>query len=80
MCAYADPAEPVLVQSLMIGAVATIAVAGLLTVRFLDRPYENESGSIKPTAMSRSLGLMEGEWLRFHAPARIPCDERGTPA
>jgi hypothetical protein len=48
-------------------------------VRFLDRPYENASGSIKPTAMTRSLGTIERGWIRFEARARIPCDERGSP-
>jgi hypothetical protein len=79
MCFYADPAEPPLVQALMIGAVAAIAASGLLTVRLLDRPYENVSGSIEPTAMRRSLGIIERDWLRLQAQARIPCDDRGTP-
>jgi hypothetical protein len=79
MCFYADPGEPLLVQALMIGAVAAIVGSGLLTVRFLDRPYENASGSIKPTAMTRSLGTIERGWMRFEARARIPCDERGSP-
>jgi hypothetical protein len=42
----------------MIAAITTIVVSGLLLVRFLDKPYENESGSITPTAMARSLALM----------------------
>jgi hypothetical protein len=78
-CFYADPREPLPVQALMIGAVAAIATAGLLSVRFLDRPYENMSGSIKPSAMTRSLSIIESDWARFQAGARIPCDERGSP-
>jgi hypothetical protein len=79
-CLFADPGEPLFVQTLMIGAVAAIVASGLLTVRFLDRPYDNVSGSIKPSAMSRSLGIIERDWVRFHASARIPCNERGVPA
>jgi hypothetical protein len=30
-------------------------------VRFLDKPYEDKSGSIKPTAMERALVLIERE-------------------
>jgi hypothetical protein len=52
MCFYADPREPAFVQALMVGSVTTMVVAGLLVVRFLDRPYTNASGSIKPTAMT----------------------------
>ena len=30
-------------------------------MRFLDKPYEDKSGSIKPTAMERTLMLIERE-------------------
>ena len=43
----------------MIGSVTTMVVASLLVVRFLDRPYTNASGSIKPTAMTATLRQME---------------------
>jgi hypothetical protein len=41
--------------------VAIIVVSGLVLVRFLDKPYEDKSGSIRPTAMERTLVLMERE-------------------
>ena len=77
MCFFADPAEPLYVQALLIGAVAAIATSGLLTVRFLDRPYENESGSIKPTAIERSLAAMEREWAAKAAVPPLPCGSDG---
>jgi hypothetical protein len=43
----------------MAAAIAIIVVSGLVLVRFLDRPYEDKSGSIKPTAMARTLAQME---------------------
>ena len=58
---FADPREARVPQAAMIAAVAVIVASGLVLVRFLDRPYENKSGSIKPTAMERSLVLMERE-------------------
>jgi hypothetical protein len=36
-------------------------VSGLILVRFLGKPYENKSGSIKPTAMTRTLARIERE-------------------
>jgi hypothetical protein len=78
MCFYADPAEPFFVQALMMGAVTTMVVAGLLVVRFLDHPYANASGSIKPTTMTMTLRRMEDE-DRTSAGAAQLCDERGTP-
>jgi hypothetical protein len=80
MCFFADPAEPVYVQALLIAAVAAIAVSGLLTVRFLDRPYESESGSIRPTAIERSLAVMEREWAVRAAGTGLPCRPGGERA
>jgi hypothetical protein len=78
MCFYADPAEPFFVQALMMGAVTTMVVAGLLVVRFLDHPYANQSGSIKPTMMSTTLRRMEDEDKASGGKAQL-CDERGRP-
>ena len=70
MCAQADRREGVLIQSIPIGFVTALATAGLLVVFFLDHPYANESGSIAPTEMRRTLALID-----HGSPA--PCDERG---
>jgi Protein of unknown function (DUF4239) len=79
MCFYADPAERAVVQAMMIGAVTTMVVAGMLVVWFLDRPYENASGSIKPTAMTMTLERMEAESGGSDIGAARRCDERGQP-
>jgi hypothetical protein len=72
MCAQADRREGVLLQSIPIGFVTALVTAGLLVVFFLDHPYANESGSIVPTEMRRTLALID------HGSA-APCDERGIP-
>jgi hypothetical protein len=79
MCFYADPAEPAVVQALMIGAVTTMVVAGMLVVRFLDRPYEDASGSIKPVAMTMTLGQIEAQNPASQSGAAEFCDEDGGP-
>ena len=56
---FADREEAAVTQAAMVAAVAIIVVSGLVLVRFLDRPYEGKSGSIKPTAMERTLAQME---------------------
>jgi hypothetical protein len=58
---FADREESAVTQAAMAAAVAIIVVSGLVLVRFLDKPYEDKSGSIKPTAMERTLGLMESD-------------------
>jgi Protein of unknown function (DUF4239) len=57
---FADRRESRVAQAGMIAAIAIIVTSGLVLVRFLDNPYEDKSGSIKPTAMERTLDQMEG--------------------
>jgi hypothetical protein len=68
---FADAREAPVPQAAMIVGIAVIVASGLVLVRFLDRPYENESGSIKPAAMTRTLTVMQGE--HEGSPGVIPC-------
>jgi hypothetical protein len=58
---FADREETPVTQAAMAAAVTIIVISGLVLVRFLDKPYEDKSGSIKPTAMERTLAQMERE-------------------
>jgi hypothetical protein len=71
---FADREEGPVTQAAMVAAVAIIVASGLVLVRFLDKPYEDKSGSIKPTAMERTLAQMEREH-RERGQAVIPCAE-----
>jgi hypothetical protein len=64
------------VQGSLIAAIAALVVSGLLLVWFLDHPYENRSGSIKPDEMERQLVIVEHE----HRDVVPPCDAVGHPA
>ena len=79
MCFFADRREPFLVQAMMIAAIAAVVVSGLLVIRFLDRPYENSSGSIKPVEMRQTLELIDHERRLSDRDLRPPCDARGRP-
>jgi hypothetical protein len=68
---FADSREPRFTQAALMVAIVVIVVSGLLMVRFLDRPYEGKSGSVKPTAMISTLAQMETE--RQRRPAVIRC-------
>ena len=72
---FADRREGFIVQGTLIGAIAGLVVAGLLLVWFLDHPYENRSGSIKPDEMERQLVIVESE--QVGAPQL--CDSEGHP-
>jgi thiol:disulfide interchange protein len=58
---FADSREAALPQAAMIAVVAIIVISALILVRFLDNPYEEKSGSIRPAAMERTLEQMQRE-------------------
>jgi hypothetical protein len=60
------------------GSVTALAVAGLLAVTTLTSPFENASGSIKPTSMRYSLTLIERQIAKQDTPAARLCDTRGA--
>jgi Protein of unknown function (DUF4239) len=72
---FADRRERFLVQGSLIAGVSALVTAGLLLVWFLDHPYADESGSIKPTEMRRQLQIVEHE-QRDVTP---PCNLAGEP-
>ena len=72
---FADRRENFLVQGSLIAAITGLVTAGLLMVWFLDHPYADESGSIKPAEMERQLEIVERE-QRDVVP---PCNSVGEP-
>jgi Protein of unknown function (DUF4239) len=72
---FADRREHFIVQGSLIAAITALVVSGLLLVWFLDHPYENQSGSIKPDEMERQLVIVESE----HRDVAVPCDQAGNP-
>jgi hypothetical protein len=72
---FADRREHFAAQASLIAAIAALVVAGLLLVWFLDHPYENRAGSIKPHEMERQLVIVVGE----QRDVQPPCDDQGNP-
>jgi hypothetical protein len=76
MLLFADAAERILVQCVLIGVVTALIVTPLLLIDFLDHPYRNSTGSITPTSMRLTLTAMEHD--RQPAVA-LPCTPDGAP-
>ena len=72
---FADRREHFIVQASLIGAITALVISGLLLIWFLDHPYENRPGSIKPDEMERQLVILESEQVG------VPqlCDTLGRP-
>jgi hypothetical protein len=73
---FGDRAEHALVQTAQAAAVMAIVVTSLLLVDFLDHPFRNGVGSIKPTSMTFAVQVMEQELASTNA---LTCDARGDP-
>jgi len=73
--AMTDRRERFIVQAGMIAGVAAIVAAGLLLVRFLDHPYDDQVGSIKPTEMRQTLSMIGNQTAELP----LPCNATGRP-
>ena len=68
-----------IVQACAVGSVAAMATAALLLVWFLDHPFANESGGIRPTEMEEVLRVIEEETHAEGVEVTHPCTEDGNP-
>jgi Protein of unknown function (DUF4239) len=76
---FADAAERVLVQAVMVGGITAVLASGLLVVSYLDSPYGERTGAVEPTEMRFTLELIEETRTPDFASLRVPCDDRGMP-
>ena len=79
MLLFADSGERAFVQAALIGTVVVVMVATLLVIRFLDDPYRQGVGSLRPVAMERTLRILDRERLMVGDRTPTPCDARGRP-
>jgi hypothetical protein len=67
--------ETFTVQAILMASVTAVVTAGLLLVWFLDHPYEDANGSVRPVEMEKTVSIMDTQ--RPHL--ALPCDSRGEP-
>ena len=79
MLFFADSGERALVQALQIGSVVAVLSASLALVAFLDSPFQSGVAGLRPTAMERTLVLLQEERAAVGDTAPPPCDDLGTP-
>jgi hypothetical protein len=77
MLFFADSGESRSAQAVQIGSVTIVIVTMLLLIRFLDHPFQAGSGGLQPTAMTRTLVILEGELEGVGNRTPPPCDEVG---
>ena len=78
MLFFADSAERPFVQGTMMGSVAVVISSTLLLLWFLDHPYSESVGGLRPVAMQRTVDQLTHEQGIADGHFEIPCDEQGV--
>jgi amino acid transporter len=79
MLFFADSGEGVVVQAMLMGSVVAVIVAMLLLLVFLDNPYHDGVGGLRPESMQRALVAIDQELSVIGREIQPPCDSRGNP-
>jgi hypothetical protein len=80
MLFFADSAERATTQAVLMGSVASVIVAMLLLIRFLDSPFHEGIGGVQPVAMERTLRIVDEALAATGTRLVPPCDESGSAA
>ena len=78
MLFFADSAEGVGSQAMLMGSATTVIVLTLAAINALNHPYSAGVGQIKPVAMQRSLRILDTARTVLNVTTPVPCDARGA--
>jgi len=78
MLLFADSGERAFVQGVMMGTVVAVIVSLLLLLQFLDHPFHQGVGGLRPTAMQRTLRIIDQELTPEQRTEPLPCDAQGN--
>ena len=75
---FADSGERAIVQGLLMGSVIAVLTSLLLLLGYLDNPFHDHIGGLRPVAMERTFEVIDQELAVVHQQTPPPCDERGV--
>lgn len=78
MLFFADRGESAVTQGMLMGSVTVVITLLMLLVIFFDHPHGSGVGRLQPTAMERTLRLIDAQLNVIALDATPPCDERGV--
>ena len=78
MLFFADRAERVVTQSMLMGSVTVVIAFLLLLLMFFDHPHGAGVGRLQPTAMERTIRLIDTQLEVAGLTVTPPCDEHGA--
>ena len=79
MLFFADRAEGAVTQAVLMGSVAIVVASMLLLISFLDSPFQDGVGGVRPVAMERTLRIIDEALQAVGGTVRLPCDTSGNP-
>ena len=79
MLFFADSGERAVVQALLIGTVVAVIASMLLLLNFLNNPFHDGIGGLRPVAMERTMEIIDQELSIADQDTAPPCDPDGNP-
>ena len=76
---FADSGEGPVTQSMLMGSVVAAITVMMLLLYSLDHPFQRGVGGLQPTAMKRSLVMIDAATRAVGAKVQPPCDGLGRP-
>jgi hypothetical protein len=77
MLFFADRAEAAVTQGLLMGSVTVVITLLMLLLTFFDHPHGEGVGRLRPTAMERTLRLIDAQVKAAGVNVTPPCDDHG---
>jgi hypothetical protein len=77
MLFFADRGEGAITQAMLMGSVTVVIALLLMLLRFFDHPHGDGAGRLQPTAMERTLSLIDTQAKVVGITVTPPCDEHG---
>ena len=75
---FADPGEGPVTQAMLMGSVTVVIALLLQLLVFFDHPHGDGVGRLQPTAMERTLRLIDIQTEAVGLEVSAPCDEHGN--
>jgi hypothetical protein len=74
---FADPDERAVTQGMLMGSVSVVVTLLMLLLMFFNHPHGEGLGTLEPTAMERSLSLVQAQIKIVGLDVTPPCDSQG---
>jgi hypothetical protein len=79
MLFFADPGEGAVTQGVLMGSVTVVITLLMMLLVFFNHAHGNGIGRLQPTAMDRTIRLIDAQTRLAGITVTPPCDDDGNP-